>query len=305
MVYGAIVFIAVVICVSGGVWLSNIMFPSSPTEPAAKEPVTEEPVADEFITDEQAAKEPAGKQGSIRIGVRGDVVWPLNMFDGTSHSGFEIDLAEEIVRRLYSEPVSIEWVSLTAADRFPALQNGDIDMLIRTTSHTISREEFGLWTSNYFLDGARLLVPINSGIENIKDLDGGLIAVTAGTTTELQLRNAAIAAGINYEPIVFENINDVYNAFVDGRADAIISDWSYLLTLSQDDSNYHVIGELLSSEPFGIGIPLNQPEFRDEVDSVLLEIIADGTWQNIYDRWFTEPPPWTLDEMLAEPSVNR
>jgi ABC-type amino acid transport substrate-binding protein len=121
----------------------------------------------------------------------------------------------------------------------------------------------------------------------------------------LQLRDAASAAGINYEPMVFENINDVYNAFVDGRADAIISDWSHLLSLSQDDSNYHVVGKLLSSEPFSIGIPLNQPEFRDEVDSVLLEIIADGTWQNIYDRWFTEPPPWTLDEMLAEPSVNR
>jgi polar amino acid transport system substrate-binding protein len=286
------------------------MFPPSPTEPAADKPATEEPVAKEPVTEEPATEEPvaekpATEQGIIRIGVRGDVVWPLNMFDGTSHSGFEIDLAEEIVRRLYSNPVTIEWVSLTAADRFPALQNGEIDMLIRTTAHTISREEFALWTSNYFLDGARLLVRVDSGIENIKDLDGGTIAVTSGTVTELTLTDAASAAGIVYTPIVWDTSTAAYNGFLEGRADALISDWSYLLTLSQDDSNYHVVGDLLSSEPFGIGIPLNQPEFRDEVDSVLLEIIADGTWQSIYDRWFTEAPPWTLDEMLAEPPVNR
>jgi polar amino acid transport system substrate-binding protein len=68
---------------------------------------------------------------------------------------------------------------------------------------------------------------------------------------------------------------------------------------------YQIVGELLSSEPFGVGIPPDNPDFRDEANSVVLSVIADGTWQIIYDHWFTDSPPWTLDEMLAEPPANR
>jgi polar amino acid transport system substrate-binding protein len=304
-IIGIVAGVAVVGCVIAALAINAILngVPPAATEPSATEPLATEGAATDAAASNLVSQ--IAKRGNIRIGVRGDSVWPLNVFDGTSHSGFEIDLAEDIVERLFNEPVSIEWVPLTAVDRFPALQSGEIDMLIRTTAHTISREQFGLWTSNYFLDGARLLVIRDLGIENIQDLDGGYIAVISGTTTELILENAARTAGIEHTPVVFENSIDAYTGLVEGQADALISDWSGLLALTQGDPAYQVIGELLSREPFAIGIPPNNSDFRDEVNSVLLEIIADGTWQKIYDRWFTDAPPWTLDEMLAEPPVNR
>ncbi|MFB0536032.1 MAG: protein kinase [Anaerolineae bacterium] len=246
---------------------------------------------------------PAIARGAIRIGVHSEGLWPLSICQGNSYSGFEIDLAQEIVKRLFDGQVSIEWVPLTSAERFPMLESGEIDLLIRNTTHTLSREEVGLWTSNYFLDGSRLLVRRNEGYTGIEDLNGGSVA--AGTYHEAYLYEAADAAGVQITIVLFEKSDDAFTAFTEGRTDAFISDWSGLLSFSQGDPTYRVVGELLSSEPLAIGIPPNNPDFRNEVDDALQTIIADGTWQMFYDRWFPEPPLWTLEEMLAEPPANR
>ena len=251
-------------------------------------------------------------QGTIRIGVHESLgLWPLSICQGDSYSGFEIDLAQEIVKRLFGGQVSIEWVPLTAAERLPVLESGEIDFLIRNTTHTRSREEFGLWTSNYFLDGSRLLVRRGAGITGIGDLDGGSVSVVAGTKWETDLHEAADAASVQITAVSFEDWDAAFAAFTEGRTDAFIYDWSVLLALSQDDPAYQVVGEILSSEsvgtsePLAIGIPPNNSNFRNEVDGALQAIIADGTWQMFYDRWFPDPPPWTLEQMLAEPPARR
>jgi len=245
------------------------------------------------------------QRGSIRIGVRGDSAWPFDIVDGTSHSGFDIDLAEEIVRRLFNDQVSIQWIPLTAADRHIALQNSDIDMLIRAYVHMTSREEFGLWTSNYFLDGPRLLVWRDSGIESFEDLDGGVVVFTSGSPYETILQDAADYSGIYIEPFIVNNSDQAYLAVQTGQADALLSNWAHLLFLTEGNTDFQIIGELFSPEPYGIVIPPNNPEFREDIDVALLSIISDGTWQEIYDRWFTDPPPWTLEQMLAELPVDR
>jgi len=250
-------------------------------------------------------------QGAIRIGVNSEGLWPLSIRQEESYSGFEIDLAQEIVRRLFGGQVSIEWVPLTADERLQVLESGKIDLLIRNTTHTLSREEFGLWTSNYFLDGSRLLIRRNEGYTGIEDLNGKAVSVVAGTKWEADLHEAADAAGVQITAVLFDDYDAAFTALAEGRADACICDWSHLLALSQGNPVYRVVGEILSSEslgtsePLAIGIPPNNPDFRNEVDDVLQAIITDGTWQMFYEHWFPNPPPWTLEEMLAEPPANR
>jgi ABC-type amino acid transport substrate-binding protein len=285
--------------------------PMPPTDtpvPTPAKPTTT--LAPGQLESERAAQITA--RGTIRVGVHESPgLWPLSIWQGDSCSGFEIDLAQEIVKWLFDGKVSIEWVLLTAAERLQALESGQIDFLIRNTTHTRSREEFGLWTSNYFLDGSRLLVRQNEGYTGIEDLSGGSVSVVAGTKWETDLYEAADAIGVQITTVSFEDYDAAFAAFTEGRTDAFIYDWSVLLALSQGDPVYQVVGEILSSEslgtsePLAIGIPPNNPDFRNEVDGALQEIIADGTWQMFYDRWFPDPPPWTLEEMLAEPPPNR
>ena len=285
---------------------------STPTKTPTAPPVPTPTVIPDLRSNRAAQIE---EQGTIRIGVHSEGLWPLSIRQGESYSGFEIDLAQEIVKRLFDDQVSIEWVPLYAAERMPALQSGEIDLLIRNTTHTLSREESGLWTRSYFLDGRRLLVRRDSGIRGIQDLDGATISVVAdATNTELVLSEAARAASIQYTPLVFETYDGAFVAFTSGQAAAMISDWSYLLALTQGDSTYQVVGEILSGEfegrtlgrePLAIGVPPNNPDFRDEVDDALQVIIESGMWQMFYDRWFPDSPPWTLEEMLAEPPANR
>lgn len=251
-------------------------------------------------------------RGTIRIGVHESPgLWPLSICQGDSYSGFEIDLAQEIVKRLFDGQVSIEWVPLTAAERLLMLESGEIDFLIRNTTHTLSREAVGLWTSNYFLDGSRLLVRRGVGITGLGDLNGESVSVVAGTKWETDLYEAADTAGVQITTVSFKDYDATFAAFTEGRTDAFIYDWSVLLALSQGEPAYQVVGEILSSEslatsePLAIGIPPNNPDFRNEVDEALQAIIADGTWQMFYDLWFPDPPPWTLEEMLAEPPPNR
>jgi polar amino acid transport system substrate-binding protein len=285
--------------------------PMPPTDtpvPTPAKPTTT--LAPGQLESERAAQITA--RGTIRVGVHESPgLWPLSIWQGDSCSGFEIDLAQEIVKRLFDGKVSIEWVLLTAAERLQVLESGQIDFLIRNTTHTRSREEFGLWTSNYFLDGSRLLVRQNEGYTGIEDLSGGSVSVVVGTKWETDLYEAADAIGVQITTVSFEDYDATFAAFTEGRTDAFIYDWSVLLALSQGDPVYQVVGEILSSEslgtsePLAIGIPPNNPDFRNEVDGALQEIIADGTWQMFYDRWFPDPPPWTLEEMLAEPPPNR
>jgi ABC-type amino acid transport substrate-binding protein len=251
----------------------------------------------------------------IRIGIRSETLWPFLIVEENQYSGFEIDLAKEIVERLFGDQVFIEWVPLSAAERFPYLQSGAIDFLIRQTTHTLSREQYGLWTTSYFLDGTRFLVHRNSGIYEIDDLGGRTISVMQGTNTKIILDDWCIREEIDCATLEIDGLfSDVFNAFFSEKADAVISDWSYLLHYSHGDPTYQVIGEIVSTynngmeigrDPLAIGVNLDDPNFRDIVDDTLLVIIADGTWQKIYDLWFPDPPPWTIYEMIEALPADR
>jgi ABC-type amino acid transport substrate-binding protein len=187
--------------------------------------------------------------------------------------------------------------------------------LIRQIVHSVSLEQYCcLWTINYFLDGTRILVRRDSGFQDYQDLNRQTISVLAGTTTEVIFFDWFNALGIDYEILAYSESSDLYDSFFSGRADAVTSGWLALLNKTQGDSTYRVIGEIMhvdfhgreiGREPYAIGVPSTDPEFRDIIDETLFMIITDGTWQKFYDHYFPDPPPWTLEKMIAEPPANR
>ncbi len=268
------------------------------------------------LTNSSLGKEIVAR-GTIRVGVHYlSGIWPFSVIDVDEeiHTGFEFELTKEIINRLFSDSVSIEWIYTSAVDRLTSLQAGDFDLLARNTTHTVSRDEYGLWTSNYFLGGLRLLVFRRDGYSEIEDMNGQQVSTLAGTTNELIISQVVEDLGLDIDIATFEQWDDAMHSFESGESVAFVGWWLSLLDARGRDDSYEVIGRLLSGsldgtevgrEPIAFGIPPGQEDFRDEVNAVLMQIIQDGTWQDLYDRWFPGSPPWTTEEMLAEPPLNR
>ena len=145
---------------------------------------------------------------------------------------------------------------LNAAERFTALQSGEIDVLIRNTTWTLGRDtelntDFAPPT---FYDGQGFMVPKSLNIKSLDQLDGASIGVTAGSTTELNLADTMRTLGVAYNEVTYEDIDTLYSSYDAGRVDAVTSDKSQLVARRKDLKNPddHVILDItISKEPLG------------------------------------------------------
>jgi len=143
--------------------------------------------------------------------------------------GFDIDLCRAVAAAVLGDPEAIEFVPITAADRGPVLQTGEVDLVSRNMTWTSKRDaEWGNFTVTTFYDGQGFLVGADSGIATLQDMDGATICVTTGTTTEKNLATAFADAGLTYEAVTFEATSAVYGAYQEGRCDVATSDKSQL-----------------------------------------------------------------------------
>ena len=250
-------------------------------------------------------------RGVIRIGIRSDDARLPRFAVQIDGTGFEPDLGREIAARLFGG-ITVELPPVGTSNRFDRLQEGAIDLLIRTTSHFASREELAAPTSNYFLSGPAFTVLTNSGISSLADLEGKTIAVVTGigdtaTGTNLQtvLQAALTDAGVTVEFLMLEAGTDIVAtgpSLLDaGQADAL--GWEYASGISRSRSDLTTI-PIRFDDPWAIWTANTDTDFRDEVDAALLAIINDGTWANLFTQWFGFDPPWTAEEMLAVPPIG-
>jgi general L-amino acid transport system substrate-binding protein len=169
--------------------------------------------------------------------------------------GLDVDECRALAAAIFNDPNKVKFVPINAKDRPTILASGEIDVLIRNTTWTLSRETGGMFFTgvNYY-DGQGFIVRKKLNIASAKQLDGASVCVQQGTTTELNLADYFRANNLKFEPVVFATDDETVKAYDTGRCDAYTTDASGLyaerLKLAAPDDNM-VLPEIISKEPLG------------------------------------------------------
>jgi general L-amino acid transport system substrate-binding protein len=171
-------------------------------------------------------------------------------------TGIDVDTCRGIASAIFGNPNAVQFTPLSARERFTALQSGEIDVLSRNTTWTLSRDaSLGLnFTGVNYYDGQGFMVRTSLGVSSPMELDGATVCIQSGTTTELNLADFFRANGLSYEALVFDTSQQTVDAFAADRCDVLTSDISQLAALrtSLDDPSSAVfLDQLISKEPLG------------------------------------------------------
>ncbi|NLN67565.1 MAG: amino acid ABC transporter substrate-binding protein [Alcaligenaceae bacterium] len=171
--------------------------------------------------------------------------------------GLDVDLCKSIAAAVLGDANKFKAVPLNSQQRFTALQSGEVDVLTRNTTITQQRDTaLGILGAGInFYDGQGFLVPKKLGVKNAKELDGATVCMQTGTSNENTMADWARANNIKYTPVVFDQFNEVVNAFAAGRCDVFTTDASGLASIRisklSNPDDYEVLTEIISKEPLG------------------------------------------------------
>ncbi len=199
--------------------------------------------------------------------------------DTNEYSGFDVDFCKAIAAAVLGDAEAIEIIPSDATQRFPLLQSGEGDLLIRNTTWTISRDtSLGFnFAPTTFYDGQGMMVLVDSGIESLEDLEGATICVEQGTTTEKNLADVMRALGVDYTPVVFQGADPTRLAYDEGRCDALTTDKSGLIasqTQLENPEDHIILDETMSKEPLGPVVRHGDDQWFDIVKWVTYGLFA-------------------------------
>jgi len=266
---------------------------TAPTETAAPATGDDEPDAptttvEDVVDDTQDGDllDTVLARGELNCGVSGSAVAFSETQPDGSQTGFDADYCRAVAAALFGDAEAVVFTPLTAAERFTAVQTGEVDVLMRNTTWTQSRDtevgmDFGPTT---YYDGQQLMAREGdgfSGASQVVDIAGAVVCTNAGTTTEQNIADAADAAGIDINLTTFEDFDQVTENFINGACDVITTDGSALVGRK---ANQQPAGENwvifpatpISKEPLGPTYGQNQSRFADVVNwTVYATVIAD------------------------------
>jgi len=196
------------------------------------------------------------KKGFVQCGVTTGLPGFSGADDKGQWSGIDVDMCRGVAAAVFGDADKVKYTPLTAKERFTALQSGEIDMLARNTTWTLTRDtSLGLnFTGVNYYDGQGFLVTKDLGVKSALEMDGASFCIQAGTTTELNLADYFRANKMSYTPITFDTSDQTAKAFEAGRCDALTSDQSQLYALRITLKNPEmamVLPEVISKEPLG------------------------------------------------------
>ncbi|MBV7519014.1 amino acid ABC transporter substrate-binding protein [Ensifer sp. ENS12] len=170
--------------------------------------------------------------------------------------GFDVDVCRAVAAAIFNDPEKVKFSPLSAKDRFTALQSGEIDMLSRTTTWTMSRDTaMGfMFPVASFYDGQGFMVRKSLGVDSALKLDGATVCTATGTTTELNLADYFKAHGMKYQGVVIEDQSQLRQAYDEGRCDVLTTEQSILYaerSALKNPEDHVVLPEMISKEPLG------------------------------------------------------
>jgi general L-amino acid transport system substrate-binding protein len=218
------------------------------------------------------------KKGFIQAGVNGGV-FGFGMPDSKGvWKGLDVDTARAVAAAIFGDSSKVKFTPLTAQQRFTALQSGEIDVLTRNATRTLSRDtQLGLnfVTVNYY-DGQGFMIPNKLGVKSAKELDGATVCVLPGTTTEQNAADFFRSNNMKWNPVVIESTSELAKTFFAGRCDVLTSDASQLAgtrAVAPNPKDYSILPEIISKEPLAPAVRHGDDQFRDIVDFAVLAMI--------------------------------
>ena len=212
-------------------------------------------------------------RGKVICASRNDVPGYGYLDASGNNVGFDIDLCRALATAVLGDPNAIEIRLISAAERGPTIQSGEVDMLVRTVTWTTSRDaQWGNYAQTMFFDGQGFLVNKDLGIMSALELEGASVCVTQGTTTELNLADFSSQNNLNIEAVTFEDTDAVVAAYESGQCDAFTNDRSQLAALGSamsDPMAHTILPETISEEPLGPVVPHGDDQWFDVVKTVM------------------------------------
>ena len=232
------------------------------------------------------------ESGTIVFGYR-TASPPFSFVDQSGKAvGYSIDLCKRIAAAVKDElslnGIKIDYVPVTAENRFSMVQQGKVDIVCGSTTNTLKRRERVAFTLLTFITGAEMLVRTGSGIDRLKDLKGKKVGVVKGTTTETGLTKALKQQFINAQVVIVKDHYDGLMALEDSKIDAYTSDRIILIGLARkarDPSKLMLMNQFYSVEPYALVVRRDDPDFRLIADRTLASLYRSGRIVEIYRRW--------------------
>ena len=258
--------------------------------------------------------EKISRTATINLGHRESSV-PFSYYDSKRQVvGYSHDLMLAVVERIRRElklpALAVKLVPVTSQNRIPLVQNGSVDLECGSTTHNRERARQVGFSVSIFQTSSRLLTRRDSGVNQLSDLKGRRVAVTAGTTSERSLLLHSESTGTRFDIVTVKDHGDGFNRVQEGRADAFLMDEAMLYGLrvkADRPDDWRVVGQPMAAEVYACMLRQDDPRFKALVDRSLTEIMQSGEALKIYRRWFQSPIPpkglnlnWPAPEALLE-----
>ncbi len=196
-------------------------------------------------------------KGFIQCGVAPSTPGFAAADSSNNWAGLDVDYCKSLAAAIFNDTSKVRYTPLTSTERFTALSAGEVDLLSRTTTWTMSRDtQLGIkFVGTMYYDGQGFMVHKSLGVNSVKDLGGASVCIEKGTTTELNAADYFAAHNLQFNPVVFEAEDETVKAYVDGRCDVFTTDSSALAGERSglaDPSEHIILPEIISKEPLAV-----------------------------------------------------
>ena len=202
--------------------------------------------------------------------------------------GFDVDLVRDVAEAIFGDRNAVEFRVLTYAQRIPALMDGSVDIVADVMTVNCARWDQISFSSQYFDAGQKILVGKDSPVTDISQLNGKKMCAARGSTNIDELKK--------YPEVIVVPVDDVSDCMVlfqQGSVDSVTADDTVLAGFVAQDPYAKIVGNALTSEPYGLGVAKSHPEFVRFVNGVLADVRDSGRWADMYQKWLqpTGPAP--------------
>ena len=263
-----------------------------------REPVNAINHAAPALADDLPTLQKIKSSGTIVVGHRESSI-PFSYLDGNQKPvGYSMDLCNKIVEEVKKElkmPALVTKLTpVTSQTRIPLMTNGTIDLECGSTTNALERQKqvaFGVTT---FVSPVRMVVKADSGIKTLDDLNGKAVATTTGTTSDRYIKQNEKGHNIDVKNVYGKDHAESFLMVETGRASAFVMDEVLLagfIANAKNPKDFAIVGPALSTEPYGIMLRKDDPQFKALVDKTLSGLMKSGEINKIYAKWFTSPIP--------------